>query len=71
MAWGDLPYACDAPYSRDITKFIGPTRVIGRLPDMTGASEPSHLLACLQTAVTYRQRPPAQYLDSLALSVQL
>ncbi len=71
VAWGDLPYACDAPYSRDITKFIGPTRVIGRLPDMTGASEPSHLLACLQTAVTYRQRPLAQYLDYFALSVQL
>ena len=71
VAWGDLPYACDAPYSRDITKFIGPTRVIGRLPDMTGASEPSHLLACLQTAVTYKQRPLAQYLDYFALSVQL
>ncbi len=24
VAWGDLPYACDAPYSRDIAKFIGP-----------------------------------------------
>ena len=71
MAWGDLPYACDAPYSRDITKFIGPTRVIGRLPDMTGASEPSHLLACLEIAATYKQRPLAQYLDYFALSAQV
>jgi hypothetical protein len=30
-AWGDLPYACDAPYSRDPARFVGPTRVVGRL----------------------------------------
>ncbi|HKO68855.1 MAG TPA: hypothetical protein VJU53_13725 [Burkholderiaceae bacterium] len=71
VAWGDLPYACDSPYSRDITKFIGPTRVIGRLPDMQGASEPSHLLACLDVATTYKTRPLAQYLDYFALSTQV
>ncbi len=71
VAWGDLPYACDTPYSRDIAKFIGPTRVIGRLPDMTGAREPSHLLACLATAATYKPRPLAQYLDYFALSAQV
>ena len=71
VAWGDLPYACDAPYSRDVTKFIGPTRVIGRLPDMTGASEPSHLLACLKTAATYTSRTLAQYLNYFSLSAQV
>ena len=71
IAWGDLPYACDAPYSRDIAKFIGPTRVVGRLPDMTGAHEPSHLLACLETAATYKQRPLTQYLNYFALSAQV
>ena len=24
-AWGDLPYACDAPYSQDPARFVGPT----------------------------------------------
>ena len=71
VAWGDLPYACDVPYSRDITKFIGPTRVIGRLPDMPGAKEPSHLLACLNVAATYKSRPLAQYLNYFALSAQV
>ena len=71
VAWGDLPYACDAPYSRDITKFIGPTRVIGRLPDMSGASEPSHLLACLNVAATYTARPLAQYLNYFSLSARV
>ena len=35
-AWGDLPYACDAPYSRDPARFVGPTRVIGRSARLGG-----------------------------------
>src|ERR1043166_8968431 len=31
---GDIPYACEAPYSRSPEDFIGPTRVLGRLPDL-------------------------------------
>src|SRR5690349_10106166 len=55
-AWGDLPYACDAPYSRDPARFVGPTRVVGRLPDLTGAKEPSYLVGLLKTATGYRTR---------------
>ena len=33
-AYSDLPYACDVPYSKDIADFIGPTRVVGRLPNI-------------------------------------
>ena len=50
FAYGDLPYACDEPYGRDPAKFVGPTRVVARLPDLTGAKEPSHLIALLKTA---------------------
>src|SRR5436190_3939403 len=32
----DLPYACDTPFSRKIEKFTGPTRVVGRIPDIPG-----------------------------------
>ena len=34
-AYGDLPYACEAPYSRKPHDFLGPTRVVGRIPDIT------------------------------------
>lgn len=44
FAAGDLPYACEALYSQDVTKFLGPTRVVGRVPDLTGASAPDYLL---------------------------
>jgi len=53
VAWSDLPYACDAGYSRQVSDFRGPTRVVGRLPDLTGAREPSHLLALLEFAAAH------------------
>jgi hypothetical protein len=53
----DLPYACEAPYSRNIRDFRGPTRVVGRLPDVTGAKDPRFLVRLLGTATHYQTRP--------------
>lgn len=49
----DLPYACDTGYSTDINHFVGPTRVLGRLPDLVGARNPRYLIKLLQTAANY------------------
>lgn len=69
-AWGDLPYACDAPYSRDVAAFKGPTRVVGRLPDLAGAREPSHLLAVLKAAAAHAPRDVADYGNCFGLSTR-
>src|SRR5262249_13631793 len=61
LAEGDLPYACEAAYSRSPEAFVGPTRVVGRLPDLTGASDPVYLINLLKTAARYKSLPPAQY----------
>ena len=34
--------------ARTSTKFLGPTRVVGRIPDMTGADTPSYLIGAAQ-----------------------
>lgn len=68
FAYGDLPYACDEPYGRDPAKFIGPTRVVTRLPDLTGAKEPSHLLALLKTASQWKGRKLSDFSDHFGLS---
>jgi hypothetical protein len=70
-AWGDLPYACDAPYSKDPAKFVGPTRVVGRLPDLFGAKEPSYLLSLLKTTTNYTKRPPHDYVAYFGLSAEV
>ena len=48
----DLPYACDAPYSLVASSYRGPTRVVGRLADLTGDSDPEALLVQLRHAAT-------------------
>lgn len=68
QAWSDLPYACDEAYSRDPARFIGPTRVVGRLPDLTGAAKPTHLLALLAAATAYTRRPLSDYANCFGLS---
>ena len=67
-ALGDLPYACEAPYSRDIAAFKGPSRVVGRLPDMTGARDPVHLIKLLSNATKYKSRPADDYVKNFSLS---
>lgn len=71
QAWSDLPYACDEAYSRDPARFIGPTRVFGRLPDLTGATKPTHLLGLLAAATTYTRRPLSDYPDCFGLSASV
>ena len=61
QAWGDLPYACAADYSRDPARFVGPTRIVSRLPDLAGAREPSPIVALLTTAAHWRSRPAAAW----------
>ena len=69
-AWGDLPYACDAPYSRDPASFVGPTRVVGRLPDLFGANKPSHLISLLKTVTNYKTLSFQDYKKYLGLSAE-
>jgi hypothetical protein len=69
-AFGDLAYACDVPYTRDIAKFKGPTRVVGRLPDLTKATGPSYLLKLLAIAAKYQSRDVTNYGPYFGLSTQ-
>ena len=70
-AWSDLPYACDSPYSQDISGFIGPTRVVGRIPDLVGASEPSFLISLIRTAIEAKSRPLTDYSKYMALTADV
>ncbi|MEQ1513478.1 MAG: hypothetical protein ABL934_12490 [Lysobacteraceae bacterium] len=67
----DLPYACDAPFSRDPGRFLGPTRVVGRLPDVPGETDPAYLVRLLDIAAKYSSRPRSDYADSFVLSARV
>jgi hypothetical protein len=67
-AYGDIPYACEQPYSQQAEKFIGPTRVVGRLPDLTAGTDPAYLIGLLDTAAKWRSRKREDYSDYFAVS---
>ena len=71
LAYGDLPYACNAPYSDDATDFIGPDRVVGRLADVTGASTPSVLVKLLGRATSWSSRPRSDYEAHLGITANV
>ena len=68
LAFGDLPYACEAPYSQNPADFFGPTRVVGRLPDITGAKDPRYLIDLLKIAATYKEHDAQQYRPYFGIS---
>ena len=70
-AFGDLPYACAAPYSRNIGDFRAPTRVVGRLPDLTAAINPQYLIRLLQRAAEYVSSPRKSYESYLGISARV
>jgi len=57
----DLPYACDAPYSTQAQDFIGPTRVVGRLPDIPGKGDAGYVQALIDTAIGWKPGKAADY----------
>lgn len=67
----DLPYACDAPFSRDPRKFLSITRVVGRIPGIMGADRPTFLTDTLKASAQFRPRPRADYLSYFAISAEV
>jgi hypothetical protein len=67
----DIPYACEAPYSGDPRKFVGPTRVVGRLPDLTGATDPAYLVFLLGTAARHRTRSRSDYQKYFSVTAEV
>jgi Peptidase family C25 len=67
----DLPYACSAGYNTDPRKFVAPSRVVGRLPDLTGGTDPAYLVKLIGVAANYTQRPRAMYDPYMGLSAQV
>ncbi|RAJ83513.1 peptidase C25-like protein [Chitinophaga dinghuensis] len=64
----DLPYACDAPYDKDPGKFIAPSRVLGRLPDIPGNPDPSYFHSLVNNILQYTPQERNIYENYFSLS---
>jgi hypothetical protein len=70
-AESDLPYACEHGHSLTIEDFKGPTRVVGRLPDLTGGDDPAYLVRLLSTAAKYKPRPREDFTEYLGITAKV
>lgn len=66
----DLPYACDHAYSKDIADFLSPTRVVGRLPDLTGGSDVSYLTGLIQTVSQAQSLSPDEFSNYFGITAK-
>lgn len=67
----DLPYACEGAYATDPNRFLGPTRVVGRLPDLPGAPKADLLLQLIRAAARHQCLPREAFADSFGLSAEV
>jgi hypothetical protein len=64
----DLPYACEATYGTDAKKFVGPTRVVGRLPDVPNNNKPEYFETLVDAVLKWKSKEPEFYKDYFGLS---
>lgn len=64
----DLPYACSASYNKDISKFLSPTRVVGRIPGVPEAGVPDALLSAINTSISMKGRERKNFNSYFAVS---
>jgi hypothetical protein len=67
----DLPYACSAPYSTKIADFLAPTRVLGRLPDITGGTDEKYLVGLIENAIRTKPVSPEHYKKHFSLTAKV
>jgi hypothetical protein len=67
----DIPYACETPFSHNPRKFLGPTRVVGRLPDLCGRAQPAYLVSLLGTAARHKTRARSDYQKYFGASAEV
>src|SRR5262249_50907422 len=71
FAYGDLPYACEAPYSQQAQDFVGPTRVVGRLPDVTGGKAPESPGNLRNGGAEYKPADHQTFMKYFAVTAQI
>lgn len=67
----DLPYASAAKFGNDVRKFLTATRVVGRLPDVPGSSNPAYLVELLTLAAKATPSPRDGYAKYFAATAHV
>jgi hypothetical protein len=66
----DLPYACGTAYSRNISSFTGPTRVVGRIPDIPGSGDIKNFAVLIDNIIKYKPVQHDKLLNYFAVTAK-
>ncbi|CAN5159337.1 hypothetical protein BH09BAC2_BH09BAC2_13660 [soil metagenome] len=67
----DLPYACEAAFSKDIASFTGPSRVVGRIPDIPASADINYLKTIMETIINYKSVKPEKLLNYFSVTADV
>jgi hypothetical protein len=64
----DLPYACNSPYGTKISAFTGPSRVVGRIPDIPDQADIVYLRTVVSTIIKYKPVKAEKLMEYFSLT---
>jgi Peptidase family C25 len=67
----DLPFASSSGFSRQVTRYLKVTRVVGRIPNVPGATKPDKLISFLETATKAKPVKAEGYRDYFGISADV
>ncbi len=64
----DLPYACNTAFSKKITSFTDPVRVVGRIPDVPGTADVGYVKTMIGNIIRHKPVKQEEYMGYFAVS---
>ena len=67
----DLPYASSSGYAKEVARYLKVTRVVGRIPNVPGATDPTRIIDFLSTSAKANPVPATRYKNYFGLSAEV
>jgi hypothetical protein len=67
----DLPYVCSAAFGTKVNSFTGPSRVLGRIPDVPGNANVSYVTTLIENIIAHKPSASKDYKKYFAVSAKV
>ena len=67
----DLPYVCSVGFGTKVNSFTGPSRVLGRIPDVPGSSDVSYVTTLIDNIINHKPLTVDDYKKYFAVSAKV
>ena len=67
----DLPYVCSAGFGTKVSSFTGPSRVLGRIPDVPGNADIPYVTTLLENIIAHKPMTINEYKKYFAVSAKV